>query len=103
MSQYKELLAQKAALDAQIAAAKKAEFSGAVAQARALVKEHGLTPEDVFAPVKGAKGAKGGSSARGSKVAAKYRDPVSGAEWTGRGKAPAWIKDKDRDAFLIAA
>jgi DNA-binding protein H-NS len=33
---------------------------------------------------------------------AKYRDPESGAEWSGRGKAPAWIVG-DKDAFLIAA
>jgi DNA-binding protein H-NS len=34
-------------------------------------------------------------------VEQKYRDPDSGATWSGRGKEPAWIKDKDRDAFLI--
>lgn len=33
---------------------------------------------------------------------AKYRDPATGKEWTGRGKPPNWIKDApDRDAFLI--
>nr|WP_321968421.1 H-NS histone family protein [Burkholderia cepacia] len=34
--------------------------------------------------------------------AAKYRDPKTGATWSGRGRAPAWIKDaKNRDRFLI--
>jgi hypothetical protein len=33
----------------------------------------------------------------------KYRDPKTGAEWTGHGRAPAWIKGvKDRTKFLIA-
>jgi DNA-binding protein H-NS len=34
----------------------------------------------------------------------KYRDPASGATWSGRGHAPSWIKDAaNRDAFLISA
>ncbi len=33
---------------------------------------------------------------------AKYRDPKSGAEWSGRGKSPAWLAGaKDRTKFLI--
>jgi len=39
----------------------------------------------------------------GNKVAPKYRDPVSGNTWTGRGKAPKWIEGKDRAPFLIAS
>jgi len=39
---------------------------------------------------------------------AKYRDPVTGKAWTGRGRPPRWLTDaeqsgKSRDAFLIAA
>jgi hypothetical protein len=34
---------------------------------------------------------------------ALYRDPKSGATWSGRGRAPAWLADvKDRTKFLIA-
>jgi DNA-binding protein H-NS len=33
----------------------------------------------------------------------KYRDPKTGAEWSGRGRAPAWLAvAKDRTVFLIA-
>ncbi|MEM5300023.1 H-NS family nucleoid-associated regulatory protein [Burkholderia sp. JPY481] len=33
-----------------------------------------------------------------------YRDPKTGATWSGRGRAPAWIASaKDRTKFLIAA
>ncbi|KWA84203.1 hypothetical protein WL29_22850 [Burkholderia ubonensis] len=43
------------------------------------------------------------SKAKGKKVPIKYRDPESGATWTGRGRAPAWIAEAaDRDQFLIA-
>ncbi|MGF6876964.1 H-NS family nucleoid-associated regulatory protein [Paraburkholderia sp. MM5477-R1] len=35
---------------------------------------------------------------------AKYRDPKSGATWSGRGPAPAWLAGaKDRAKFLIAS
>ena len=33
---------------------------------------------------------------------ARYRDPKSGASWSGRGPAPAWLAAaKDRTKFLI--
>ncbi|WP_438947144.1 H-NS family nucleoid-associated regulatory protein [Trinickia soli] len=32
---------------------------------------------------------------------AKYRDPVSGATWSGMGREPRWIAGKDRTAFAI--
>ncbi|HJP60331.1 MAG TPA: H-NS family nucleoid-associated regulatory protein [Gemmatimonadaceae bacterium] len=31
----------------------------------------------------------------------KYRDPVSGATWSGMGREPRWIAGKDRTAFAI--
>lgn len=34
-------------------------------------------------------------------VAAKYRDPETGATWSGRGKPPRWIAGKDREQFAI--
>lgn len=38
---------------------------------------------------------------KGVKAQQKYRDPVSGATWSGRGKEPLWIRGKDRDQFLM--
>ena len=36
------------------------------------------------------------------KMAPKYRDPKTGATWSGHARPPAWIKDvKDRTKFLI--
>lgn len=32
---------------------------------------------------------------------ARYRDPASGKEWSGRGNAPLWIRGKDRRQFVI--
>ena len=95
MTEYQKLLRQRQELDAQIAEARQSELAGAVTQARQLVQEFGLTAHDIF-------GGARQSKVKGSVVAPKYRDPATGTVWTGRGKAPKWIADKDRTQFLIA-
>lgn len=95
---YKELLAQREALEQAIAQARQNEISAAVAKVRELVAEFGLTAQDVFA----GRSSKSTSTKVASKVAAKYRDPATGQTWTGRGKAPKWIDGKDRAPFVIA-
>ena len=95
MSKYKELLKQREALETEINEARRQELSGALAQVRALVTEFDLTPQDVF-PAGRAR-----STASGTKVAPKYRDPATGQTWTGRGKAPKWIQNQDRTPFVI--
>ncbi|WP_080405109.1 H-NS family nucleoid-associated regulatory protein [Burkholderia ubonensis] len=53
----------------------------------------------VKAPVKAAKA---GNQRKGPQPVL-YRDPKSGATWSGRGRAPAWLASvKDRSKFLIA-
>lgn len=95
MPSYKELLAQRQNLEAQIEAARKSEINEALSTIHSLIKEFGLSASDVF-PAGRAK-----SAAKGSTVAPKYRDPGTGATWTGRGKAPLWIANKDRAQFEI--
>ncbi|MBB2929012.1 H-NS family nucleoid-associated regulatory protein [Paraburkholderia silvatlantica] len=44
---------------------------------------------------------KAGNYVRGPQIP-KYRDPETGATWSGRGRAPAWLAEaKDRAVFLI--
>ncbi len=95
MTTLKEIDAQLAALQAQREELRQSELKGAIAQARSLVAEYGLTSADVFLP------SRGRSSGNRAKVAAKYRDPASGATWTGRGKAPKWIVGQDREKYAI--
>lgn len=76
MPTISELLAQKAALDAQIAEAKPA----AVQQVRALMEQLGVTIADL-----------GGPAPYRSKRAVKYRD-AAGNTWTGSGKRPNWVR-----------
>lgn len=94
---YKELLKQREALELQISEARRRELAVAIAQVRETVAEFGLTPQDVFPAGRGART----SAASGSKVAPKYRDPLTGQTWTGRGKAPKWIQNEDREKFAI--
>ncbi|MBD9583006.1 H-NS histone family protein [Delftia sp. DLF01] len=93
MTSYTELLARKAELDAQIAQAQAEAKAKAVTEARALIQEHGLTAADVFPPQ--------GKKPKGTVGAPKYRDPATGATWTGRGKPPNWILGKEREQFQI--
>lgn len=95
MATLQELIAQREAIEKQITNARKQERTAAVSQVRALVAQFGLTRSDVFG--------RAGNTPRAStgKVAPKYRDPATGNEWTGRGKAPKWLEGKDRNKFLI--
>ncbi|AIJ47507.1 histone [Comamonas testosteroni TK102] len=90
---YKDLLAQREALEQQIAAARKTEVADAVQKIKNLIEAFGLTQDDVFPPAK--------QKREAGTVAPKYRDPVTGQTWTGRGKPPNWIKDQDRSQFAI--
>ena len=95
MSNLKTLLEQKQALENAIKEERErtaAARESAIADAKKLIDDHGLTRTDLFAPVI---------------VAARYRGP-NGEEWTGRGMAPNWLKDLEakgfaRDTFLIPA
>jgi DNA-binding protein H-NS len=87
MASLNELLAQKASLEKQILDAQREERASAIAQVRALMAEHGLTLADL-----GTRGAGPARKAGGAKVPAKYRDPVTGDAWSGRGLQPKWLK-----------
>ena len=87
MSKLKELLSQKEALDKQIALTRKQEKTDAILRVQSLMAEYGLSVSDLAA-----KRPKGSGSAKGSKVAAKYRNTATGDTWSGRGLQPKWLK-----------
>ncbi|WP_429254027.1 H-NS histone family protein [Paraburkholderia sp. GAS334] len=87
----------------------------AVNQIRELMLKHGLTTADIEAKAKARREAsalsgraangkaKSAGAAKG-KLPPKYRDPKTGATWSGHARPPAWIKNvKDRTKFLIDA
>ena len=96
MATYSELQAQIAALQKEAEEVRKHELQDAINQIKALMDQYGITISDLG-------GKTGATKRKTSQVKAKYRDPVSGKEWTGRGLMPKWITQsgKDKDAFLI--
>ena len=86
MASLSDLIAQKDALERQIREAQSSAKANAISQARKLMSEHGLTAADLAAPTEKKQGVR-----QGSKVAPKYRDPMSGSTWTGRGLKPKWL------------
>ena len=73
------------------------EKSGAILKVRQLVESFGIEPKDIFSRSAG----KGALGQEKRKVVAKYRDPATGKEWTGRGKAPRWLDGKNREEYRI--
>lgn len=108
---YRSLVAQRAALERKIVQARKREIANVVKQINALIAEYELTPQELrfgkssrvikqtAAPAK-----KSARVTRAAKVAApapKYRDPETGNTWSGRGRAPKWIVG-DKSNYLIS-
>lgn len=96
-SKFGELIAQRDALNAQIEAMRAEERDSALATIHELVELHQLHDVVTIGKTKG-KASKGGKLP----LPAKYRDPDSGKTWSGKGREPAWLRGKDRAAFLIA-
>lgn len=91
---YKDLLAQREALEKKIAEARSTEVTAVVEKIRQLMADYGLSVADIAPEAKK-------KTKSNSPVAAKYRNPKTGETWTGRGKPPAWIRDQDRANFAI--
>ncbi|WP_081085067.1 H-NS histone family protein [Burkholderia territorii] len=90
---YLALIAQLEALDAQISAAREAEREAAIGQIKALMKEFDLSALDLEEKVHKRK-------SRRMSTVPKYRDPVTGKTWSGKGRQPAWLGN-DPTAYLI--
>ncbi|MEM5314232.1 H-NS histone family protein [Paraburkholderia sp. JHI869] len=97
MSTYKDLRAQLIALEEQALEVRRAELDQILAEIREKVREYGITARDIF----GGRCTSGNNKPKSS-LPPKYLDPTTGATWSGRGRAPAWIANtKNRDRFLI--
>ncbi|TDA49054.1 H-NS family nucleoid-associated regulatory protein [Burkholderia pyrrocinia] len=94
MSTYQALLEQRAILETEIQTAKAEARATALTDVKRLVEEFAISAREVF----------GVSKARKRQpTQARYRDPSTGATWSGRGRPPSWIEGKDRAQFQIAA
>ncbi|WP_175971953.1 H-NS family nucleoid-associated regulatory protein [Burkholderia sp. BCC0322] len=96
MATYLELKAQAEALAQKAEEARRAELDGIITAIREQIAEYGITPDQLFGRRRAA------APSTRAPIAPKYRDPKTGATWSGRGKAPQWIAGaKNRDRFLI--
>ncbi len=102
MATYKQLLAEKQALEARLEQMRAKEVSGVIEQIRGLMATYGLTEEDITTKRRRGRRAKnGGATAEKAALPPKYLDPKTGKTWSGRGRAPAWL-GKNPKRFLIA-
>jgi DNA-binding protein H-NS len=95
---YEEIQAKIADLQAQAEIVKREEKEQAIAMARTMISAYGITARDLG--LDKAPKVKTGPKP-GNKVSPKYRDPQSGATWSGRGKTPRWINGADRSQYAI--
>ena len=98
-STYAEIQKQIAELQSAAEQARKTEIADAKAKIASIMQEHGLTLADLGAPGK-AKAEKGKVK---SAVAPQFKNPATGEQWSGRGRAPRWLDGKDKEQFRIKA
>lgn len=91
-----ELLAQRSTLEEKLAQAREKETRIALIEIVQKMREYGITLHELV-------GRRASATPDQSGSMAKYRDPVSGATWSGRGRAPHWIVGKNRDEFIVSA
>lgn len=96
MPTYQEYQEQIAKLQALAEQARKDELVEARRKVRELMDGHNLSPSDFAEPNRKTK-----QAGKKGTVQAKYRDPDSGATWTGRGRAPRWLNGREKEKFLI--
>ena len=93
MTTYQEMQRELERLHQQSAQARLAEKSAVLERIRALIVEHQLLPSELgFTDAPPAQPAAG---------TVKYRDPVTGATWSGRGRPPRWLEGHDRSKFAV--
>lgn len=95
MSTYKQIQDQIKQLQQQAEELRKKELGKAISQIKSIMSEYGITISDLGMNVK-----KKGIRTR-APLAPKYRNPSTGETWSGRGKAPKWIDQKNKEKYLI--
>ncbi len=86
-----ELIAQKQAIENQIAEVVKTERKEALQTVKTLMAQFSITTDELT---------KNTAVKTGKKVAPKWKDPVSGTEWSGRGRIPKVFVDAKANGTL---
>lgn len=94
MTSYAELKVQIAELERQAARARQHELIAAVEQIRTIMRDYGISLEELTQDVSM-------EGKRKRAVAPKYRDPATGATWSGRGRTPRWLEGKSKSDYSV--
>lgn len=94
MSSYAELKSQIAELERQAEQVRQAELAGAIENIRKIMREHGLSVDDLARDLIKI-------DPRKRAVPVKYRDPATGATWSGRGRTPKWLDGKVKSNYRV--
>jgi DNA-binding protein H-NS len=92
-SEITQLLQKQAALDNAIAEAREKETRLVLIEMVQKMREYDISLNELMDRTLGE---------RPTAALPKYRDPVTGATWSGRGRVPQWIAGLDRDRFLTS-
>ncbi|WP_230947683.1 H-NS family nucleoid-associated regulatory protein [Burkholderia territorii] len=92
LKSYRQYLEDRAELESKIAERRRAAVEEILLEIKYCVREFGFSPEDIFAAE---------VLRLATKRRPRYFDPASGATWSGVGRAPEWIRGKDRTQFEI--
>lgn len=108
MTTYQQLIAQIAELQKQAEETRRAEMEQAIADIKEKIATYGLTAVDLGLNSVAEGKSKSLGRARRSRgaVAPKYKDPASGATWSGRGVMPKWLQvavaaGRSKDEYLV--
>ena len=91
MSKLQELIVQKQELETQIAEVVKTERKEAIQTVKMLMLQFTITADELT---------KLTAAKVINKVAPKWKDPVSGKEWSGRGRTPKVFADAKASGML---
>jgi DNA-binding protein H-NS len=90
---FAELLANKAAIEAQIVEAKASAFSGVLASIVNLCDENGYALDEMAAALLTKHKKRTPRPGKKPVHAAKFRNKLTGATWSGIGRRPRWFSD----------
>lgn len=102
---YQQIQEEIAALQAEAQEVRTREMAEARAQISAIMSQHGLSLDDLGRSVSGGGTGKGKEArkraVRGPSVP-KFKDPETGATWSGMGRTPNWAKGKNLEEMRIS-
>jgi DNA-binding protein H-NS len=103
MSTLENIQARIEALQAKAESMVAKQSESALQKIHDLMSRHSLSISDIE-QFTGSRKKKGRASSSRKQSAVAYQDPKTGATWSGRGRAPAWIaKARDRTKFAVNA